>query len=86
MRKPENYRDACRAFVRGEVDFEQLVDIVRHLPPPDPVRRPTTIAEVYELADDPYPPNSVLWFTLLKDRVGLDDEHVKVLAQAAVKR
>lgn len=81
-----SYKDAARAFRRGEIGFDELHQALTELPRPEAKLRATTIEEVYRLADEPPPDNSFTWIASLYHAGHLSKEQLQQLGQAAVDK
>lgn len=83
------YKDACLAFHKNKITYEQLRDLLYALPFPDKKRPPKSVADVYYLADMPEPPNSIWWVGTLQGEVarwgykGLSNDQLVDLCHAA---
>ncbi|QDH91733.1 hypothetical protein SEA_PHRAPPUCCINO_58 [Mycobacterium phage Phrappuccino] len=66
MERPQTYREAADWFVEGKLTFDQLHDAMGYLPPPETRREPQSLADIYDIADEPRGPNSTFWIAVLE--------------------
>jgi hypothetical protein len=76
------YKEATEWFRSGKIGFDELLAIVRHLPPPEPFIH-TDTEDLYRKSEQEPDPNSADWLTYLLPSGLVDREQVIQLAKAA---
>ena len=81
---PSSYKEVCQAFEQGRLSFEDFLDALRQLPPPERSRRAKDIGDVYRKADEDIPDNSGDWLSGLDFIMDLPDGAYEQMVHAAV--